>query len=154
VSGFRREVLFEAGYDHVVNPCRPEGCGHGRHGLTIRFVLHGERASTVFVMYATDWLPSIVDERLGLVQIGSSPAVHGPVARDLATHWRAPFPDHTVVAREHCEFLDGEPCGYDGGSALGAERVLILLLNGGSDAVWDALEERHEDDVAAVTDAR
>jgi len=38
----------------------------------------------------------------------------------------------------HCELTDGEPCFYDG-SGLNAERIYAILLEEGSDGVWEAL---------------
>lgn len=43
-----------------------------------------------------------------------------------------------------CEYLDGEPCYYDG-SGLNADRIWLVLLHEGSEGVWRELEQYYAD---------
>jgi hypothetical protein len=54
------------------------------------------------------------------------------------------IPDHFETGTfTPCEYLDDAPCFYDG-SGLNAERIYKVLLEKGSDGVWQELEEYYE----------
>ncbi len=124
----RREVRFEAGYDKVAE-------GKGRHGMQIRFLLHGQSGAVQFLMY-TDWLPGDAPS-IGHYReaAGRKSADMFPMAADLGHHWRsAPY-----EGCEHgpCDVVDGG-CYYDG-SSLNAERLLAVLFDEGDEGVWREL---------------
>src|SRR3990167_8291291 len=57
----RREIKFTSGYNCIDFPCRFEKkCSkdnsHGRHGMTITFLLHGELGAIQFALQ-TGWMP-------------------------------------------------------------------------------------------------
>jgi hypothetical protein len=66
-----------------------------------------------------------------------------PMPADLGYHSPIPHYEGQIVVDEHCKYLDGRPCYYDG-SGLNALRVYNILLEKGSEGVWKELEEYYE----------
>jgi hypothetical protein len=136
---FRREIRFEPGYDH-------RNDGGGCHGLSIRFLLHGDKGTIQFLIY-TDWLPTHITEDAWGKRIDRDKrevirlANIYPMAADLGRHWRTRLGYNE--APYECDILDGaDQCFYEG-SALRADQVLADLLTGGDSAVWDTLEAEY-----------
>lgn len=129
-----REVQLLPAYDK-----RPE---YGVHCVELRMVLTGTKGVVQFVLYTGWYLPENKEtsERLGSIFNGR------PMPAELGYHARKPVRDWQKKDEPSfgsCEYLDGDPCWYDG-SGLNAERVYQLLLKGGSDAVWEELESYYE----------
>lgn len=163
MSDFRKEIKFEPGYNylHETGPKR-----RGQHGMTIRFLLHGSKGSTVFAL-GTSWTPpgqvdadktrengyhseAIHCDRWELTEIGGlmAPVRFGytrpPSGYDLGYHWRTPlYEGQEEYVRDNCEFLDGDQCYYDG-SGLQANEVLADFIVEGDEAVWRWLHERYQ----------
>jgi hypothetical protein len=107
-------------------------------------VLKGEAGAVQFLVYTNWQLPHVVAEqarkesdadlyRLLWQPMGADVGYHSPTARY----------EGQDRAQESCPYLDGAPCFYDG-SGLAAETMLALLIAKGSDAVWEALQERYD----------
>lgn len=138
-----REIRWEQGYDHVGTQV-----GGGRHGMNIRWLLHGEHGTVQFLIYS-GWLPTWVenpedswgprvrpDRPLPMPNGGSRPSLMGPMAADLGYHWRTPLWQDSDSGRDNCDALrGGGRCWYDG-SGLNAEPVFAKLLTEGGEAVW------------------
>jgi len=125
---------FECLWDSA--SCRPgNGGSHGRHGLTMSFVVRGEHGAVVFTLY-TGWLPQSPSERAWPWQ--QQPT--SPMPTDLGYHARAPQYDGQEQSQESCRFLDGAPCYYDG-SGLNAHDAFHTLVNGGEDELWRFMEQ-------------
>jgi len=128
-ESMRREVQFEPGYNHVAE-------GRGRHGMSIRFLLHGELGTTQFVMN-TGWVP-------GEYSISPQIADLTPMAVDLGFHWRTkPDANDYWFASSHCQALGDADCWYDG-SGLNAEPVTKAFIDEGEETVWKRLEEYYD----------
>ena len=88
----RREIVFEPGYDHRAEDAnKPRGQRRGCHGLTMRWLVHGEHGTTSFTVF-TGWLPSWVKPgRWGdVVTAPDGEPAHAPMAADLGHHWDSP----------------------------------------------------------------
>jgi hypothetical protein len=111
-------------------------------------ILKGDKGATQFVLYTNWQLPHVtkeLDDRLlnearqGKLSQYSLYSSH-PVPADLGYHSLVPMYDGQGICRGNCEYLDGNPCYYDG-SGLNAERIYEVLLKEGSDGVWRELED-------------
>lgn len=153
MSEFRREVRFDPAYDHIINPCSPECASrgpksHGRHGVDLRFFLHGELGTTQFMLYtgwelgwvvANDWGKTVDPKRpLPWADGISRPILHEPMASDLGYHWRTELYEG-CAGQDDCSIIGGR-CFYDG-SGLNAEPVFARLIAEGSEGVWSELED-------------
>src|SRR5579859_3026317 len=142
VEGWVRHVDFEPGYDCMRDyPTCEQTMGggrHGRHGMSLRFLLATEEGVVQFLMYASDWLPGSVD------QMGStdrSLPLCGAMAADLGHHWTRPVWEGEEP-NGPCGYLHGAPCFYDG-SVLNAGPVLARFFREGLEGVWRELETYH-----------
>lgn len=142
---FEHIVRFERGYDCIrfqcVNDsptCKPgEGGSHGRHGLTIRFVIKGREGAVQFCL-GTGWTPQHAKPNdIGYREVANWGSSVYP--SDLGYHARSKQYDSQEPISDKCEFCDGEPCFYDG-STLNATDAMYALVNGGGDALWLFLE--------------
>lgn len=139
-----RTVDFQPGYDcirfeckHGSKNCKPGGGGsHGRHGLTIRWVLRGKKGAVQFVLNLPDSQPEPPGywnhERLDRSKL------FGPLPTDLGYHSPVPRYEGQEPMSGECDVLGG-PCYYDG-SGLNAEHPYRVLCNDGGEALWEYLE--------------
>jgi hypothetical protein len=143
-----RIVRFEQGHDCIKFECKfdkdtcipREGGSHGKHGLSIRFVLKGDKGAVQFLIY-TGWLPQYAE---GWAQISSIRDWGcGMMPADLGYHSKTPTYEGQTSMTESCEYCDGEPCYYDG-STLNASNAMYVLVNGGDEALWTYLEQYYE----------
>jgi hypothetical protein len=142
MSGLRREILWEPGYDRRAEDAdKPQGKRRGVHGMDVRWFLHGDLGSVVFT-FCTMWLPTWATEgTFGLrVDNGSDP-VHHPSGSDFGHHWDTPTYEGES-GQDDCIFRPGG-CFYDG-SGLGGEDLLGLLLTEGHEPVWARMAEEYE----------
>lgn len=123
-------INFEPAYDKRSSDPKKN---YGIHGVSIRFVLKGDKGAVQFLMYTPWHLPS-VDKS------GWPESLNEPMAADLGYHSLMPRYDGQSVIQKECPYLDGRPCYYDG-SGLNAEPVMETLIAEGSDGVWKKLEE-------------
>jgi len=132
VNGLERITVVEPAYDRRHED--PDK-NYGIHGCNLRFVLKGPDGAVQFLVF-TGWHLRSVD--------GSTWQARDmePMAADLGYHSYMPT-YHDQQNMGPCEYLNGEPCYYDG-SSLNAEPVFERMLTGGSDAVWKDLEEYYQ----------
>lgn len=143
----RREIRFDPGYDYrEEDKDKPAGQQRGVHGLGVRFFLHGQEGSVQFVFW-TDWLPTWYEE--GAFGHKRFKPDHNPqllnfypMAVDIGYHSRHPrYETHEPMS---CDVVPGmDQCYYDGSSMM-AENVMVLLLQGGHEAVFGYLENYYE----------
>lgn len=148
----RREIVFEPGYDHRAEDAnKPRGQRRGCHGLTMRWLVHGEHGTTSFTVF-TGWLPSWVKPgRWGdVVTAPDGEPAHAPMAADLGHHWDSPT--YSGEGSMECHYRPSGRCFYNG-SGLNAEPVFAALLTKGHEAVWEMLENyyRHLVEAAEAT---
>ena len=117
---------------------------YGIHGAELRMVLKGELGATQFVLYTNWHLPHVTEELLHRPYKDELDIKVRflPLPADVGYHSPTPLYEGQAVCSDHCEYLDGKPCYYDG-SGLFAEEVYKKLVEGGSDEVWKILEERY-----------
>lgn len=137
-QGFEQSISMSPAFSkRDTNPAKDYGIGSVR----IHFVLKGPLGATQFII-GTDWyLPedqkrlrasaSILDDRVQ------------PGGWDIGYHSPHPQYEGQAVMEGSCEYLNGQPCYYDG-TSLGAEEFIPTFLAGGSDAVWKMLRERYD----------
>jgi hypothetical protein len=152
---FERLVEFSPAYDKR-NP-NPDK-NYGIHGVEIRFVLKGLKGATQFVIYTSWYLPHVQRELYGKGELNSSLKYGGiePMGTDIGYHSPISKYEGQKVMSDHCPYLDGKPCYYDG-SSLRAGEFIPEFLEGGDKAVWKMLEDeygrRFHDKNAQVNDA-
>lgn len=152
MSEFERWIEFSPAHDCILRQpckfgsaaCRPgEGGSHGRGAVTMHWYLRGERGVAQFMVF-TGWHLPETAAKLNEPPMRLSPVTGRtwnpmePNPADVGYH--SPRPLHGgEIRREDCRILDG-PCYYDG-SGLAADEPFRLLVEHGSDAVWDFLAD-------------
>lgn len=130
-------IQFSEAYDkRAPEPDKNYGIG----AVTIRFVLKGDKGAVQFYLL-TSWHLPHVQEELKNKPPHLSLSIE-PMPADLGYHSPVPRYEGQMVTRESCEYLDGKPCYYDV-SGLRAEGVFKVLLEKGSDGVWEFLEKEY-----------
>lgn len=112
----------------------------GVHGADLIMLLKGKEGAVQFVLF-TNWGLPDVTERLLNKPITSRIDLECrflPMPADVGYHSPKPMYDGQKPI-SNCTALDGKPCYYEG-STLYAEKVFDILVSGGSDAVWNELE--------------
>ena len=137
-----RRISFRVGYNHA-----DMGCGHGKHGMEMRFTLIGPDGATVWAVCMTNWYPGNytdfielnATEPISAIPIGNS-KLGDAMAWDLGYH--SPVPTYEgqdeYLPRQNCHLLPDGYCYYDG-SGLNAMPVLKAFIEHGPMAVWAAL---------------
>ena len=130
---FERITRWQPAYDkRDADPAK----NYGIHGMTLRFILKGERGATQFVIYTNWHLRHIQDERDGRQRHHFS--CH-PMPADLGYHSPTALYEGQT-GRGDCDLLPDGKCFYDG-STLNAEPVYWRFVAEGEDAVWAELED-------------
>lgn len=141
MSDFERIIQFDPAYDkRHKNPSK----NYGIHGVTLRFVLKGEKGAINFVVFTNWMLPHIEKEyeNKGL-KPGVEYRISRPMPADLGYHSHVPqYEGQTIM--DDCPWLDGKPCYYDG-STLHAETIFKVLVEEGGDALWEQLEKEYNE---------
>lgn len=125
---------------------------YGIHGVELRMILKGDKGAVQFVLYTNWHLPHVQQELVtkchrqgGPSLIGGSPwCSNEPMPADLGYHSPIPRYDGQGICTESCGYLDGKPCYYDG-SGLNAKKVYEVLLEKGSDGVWEYLQDFYDE---------
>lgn len=126
-NGFERITRFSPAFDKRSDD--PEK-NYGIHGCELRMVLKKDGKAVQFLLY-TAWYPKSVD-------ITGMPSVMlKPMPADLGYHSPDPMRDDQYFS-EDCEYIG--KCYYDG-SGLDADEPYQILLEKGSDGVWEFLED-------------
>lgn len=126
MNKLERIIIFEPAYDkRDPNPSK----NYGVHGVNIRMVLKGKKGAVQFLLYTSWMLPEIRKEF----------PQKEPMPVDFGYHSPKPMYEDQGITSESCEYLDGQPCYYDG-SSLYSETVFDRLCREGDTAVWEELE--------------
>ena len=141
----KREIKFIQGYNCIDFPCKfNKKCSpnnsHGKHGMEIIFVLHGEKGSIQFVLN-TGWTPFYKEkDSIGHISIPKNPIADlFPMPTDLGYHSYTPkYEGQTSMGG--CKYLGGKDCFYDG-SSLNCNDAYYTLVNGGEEKLWEFLEQ-------------
>lgn len=135
-----REIFFTAAYDkRAPEPSK----NYGVHGVEMRWYLKGPEGAIQFVVF-TNWHLPHVQQELDRKSFGEFPHLScHPQPADLGYHSRVPrYEDQRPMDGECSVIEGGGPCYYDG-SGLRADDVYRLLVEKGSEAVWQFLEEEY-----------
>jgi len=120
----------------------------GVHGVELRMVLKGEHGAVQFVLYTNWYLPHVTEESRARMTPDNY-FLFEPLPADLGYHSPAPMWEGQY-SRPDCPYLDGKPCYYDG-SGLAAEEIYKVLVEKGSDAVWEELEKYYVETFKEIT---
>jgi len=124
---------------------------YGIHGVELAMILKGDQGAVQFVVYTNWHLPHVKEELDEKLLKGAGQGnlnnylfciIH-PLPADLGYHSPIPTYEGQSIISDSCEYLNGNPCYYDG-SGLEAERIYEILLNEGSDGVWRELEDYYK----------
>lgn len=136
---FERIVDFEGAYDK-----REKNCGVG--GVSIRFVLKGEKGAVQFLLF-TNWQLQAVAEWHATLDTGRKDFDYRgrprswPMAADVGYHAKVPQREGQEPQSAKCEYTGGG-CYYDGSGCL-ADDWLPDFIAGGTKWLWPKLEEMY-----------
>jgi hypothetical protein len=130
-----REIIWEPAFDKRSKDPKEN---FGIHGVTMRWIVKGDRGAVQWVVYTNWYLPHVVAE-------WKAKGAHmpGPIPADLGYHSPVPFYEDQQSQGE-CKFLDGKVCYYDG-SGLNANPLWEKFIREGGEAVWKELEDYYID---------
>lgn len=139
-----RTIEILPGYDR-----RPSV--EGMHGAEIVFILRGLKGAVTFACFS-DWLPKTTQE--GLMHGVERSRVIGIQPQPLEYAYHAPAPSETVRRTRHtnCPYLNGE-CWTELSKGT-AEYIRDILLQGGSEAVWQELGVRYRASAGIISNAK
>lgn len=109
---------------------------YGVGSVKIMFILKGDKGVVQFLCY-TNWYPPHVQK--GRHNKPTRYFDMQPLPADRGYHSPVPRYEGQTIVDNNCEWLDGQPCYYDG-SSLNADPIRDVLLKEGSDGVWRELE--------------
>jgi hypothetical protein len=124
---FRRETQWQVGYDHRRDPAMQK---YGCHGMNLRFLLHGPKATIQFVIF-TGWLPTW-EPHDDLFK------GHEVLPADLGYH--ADKQQYSEQSSMKCDCRPAGVCFYDG-SGLSAYDAFKIFVSKGEEAMWKHLED-------------
>ena len=130
------------GCEYGSERCEPGGGGfHGISAAGFTFVLSGEDGA-LSVNFLSSWYKRETTSRMKEEQNGlllSALLVTGLGGVDW--HWRTDR-DYGAFHNEECRWLDGAEC-FSDGSGLMADDAYDVLMEGGSDALWEWMETKY-----------
>jgi len=128
--------------DVKICPAFDKGYSGGIHGCDIRFVLKGKKGAVQFVLFTNWQLPQVTNKfKENTIKDEIDIKVRFlPLPADLGYHSPKPLFEGQTIMQNKCEYLDNQPCYYDG-SGLQAEKVYDVMRIKGSDGVWEELEK-------------
>lgn len=131
-----KTVKFYPAYDKTSQ-------GYDIHGVELSMVLKGKEGAIEFVV-STNWhLPHIQKRIIDSCLLKRDVYQLLPFPADVGYHSLS-FKYEGQYNAETCILLDGRPCYYDG-TTIGAKAVFNILLEKGSDGVWDELERLYKE---------
>lgn len=131
---FKQRIDFYPAFDKR----HPEPSkNYGIHGVDVAFYLMGPEGTVQFKL-STGWqLPHVA---LELREKGADICLQ-TMPIDLGYHSPKPMYDGQPMMTDKCEFApDGGKCFYDG-SSLNADPIFQVLLEKGSEGVWEELSK-------------
>ena len=141
MSELKKIITFYPAYDKTHSDPKKN---YGVHGVELKFVLKSDKGAVQFLLY-TNWHLSHVQEELNRKLDSQFPHLScHPQPADLGYHSPKPTYKGQTQMPGGCEYLDDKPCYYDG-SSLNADRIYKVLLEKGSDGVWQELEEFYKE---------
>lgn len=139
---YEKIITFSPAYDGRDSDPKKN---YGIYGVDLRFVLKGEKGAVQFVLFTNWQLPHVTEEFLGK-RIGDLLDIKVrflPLPADVGYHSLKPMYKGQKPTK-NCPYLDGKPCYYDG-SGLRAKDVYEILLEKGSEGVWNELKEYYKE---------
>ncbi len=139
---FDKKIEFSPAFDkRHSDPSK----NYGIHGADMRWYLMGPEGAVQFVVYTSWHLPHVQAEMdLKPLSEGCTRYMHHkPLPADIGYHSKVPQYEGQESIDDDCEFTGGK-CYYDG-SGLNAKKGFELLVEKGSDAVWEWMEECYSD---------
>lgn len=118
---------------------------YGQHGMDIFFSIRGPKGAISCRIFTSWCLPQVQQSNFDLF----SKYPYGPEYLmqpnivDISYHAHEPQYEGEC-SRDGCSFLDGAPCYSDGSGLYGNECFRLGFLHGGSDWLFDRLEEEYE----------
>lgn len=130
---FEKIITFRPAYDkRHSDPTKNYGIG----SVSLNMVLKGNHGAISFTVL-TGWnLPHVQEEYKG------NSLVSKALAADLSYH--SPIQQYGGQLASDCEYVNTDKC-YCDGSTLEAERVFKIMLEKGSDGVWEAMEAWYQE---------
>lgn len=107
----------------------------------MRFTLVGPRGAITFLVF-TDWHLKHVQREMDRRHL----LCHTRGA-EVSYHSFVPVYEGQLPLVHYCAYLGGKPC-YCDASSLDAEPLFEKLVEGGEEAVWSALLDRYNRDLA------
>lgn len=131
-NGLTREIEWDSAW-------KSEKGVDGIHGMDLRFLLSGPKGTVQFVIF-TNWMlpvfrPGGMEKKEAIFLL--------PIPADFGYHAYFPQYDGQEAFAESCQYLNGQPCYYDG-SGLAAYYLFDEFIAKGEDVVWEALKDRYE----------
>lgn len=143
---FEKEIKFHPAYDkRDENPSK----NYGIHGVEMRWLLKGTDGTVQFVVFTNWHLPHVMEEQDQRItnkipdKVDLKVTYH-PMPADVGYHSLKPMYEGQQPMPQKCEYLNNQPCYYDG-SGLHAQKVFEILVEKGSDAVWKYLEKYYNE---------
>lgn len=135
-----RITHFSPAFDkRHADPAKNYGVG----GVKVRMILKGDEGAVHFVFSTGMMLPSTYkwwnEKNLGNFDGDFLPYM----GYDVGYHSHSPTYEGQEISQANCEWIGG-PC-YSDGSALRSDDYMKVLLNQGSDRVWEMLEEEYKE---------
>ena len=124
-----REIIFQPAFD--LRETR-----QGVHGVDMLWFLRKKKGVLQFVTHTNWMLPHVATEIASKASADCSSLPPLPASIDL--HSYAPQHKGQALFMEECPILKA-PCYFDGSAVL-AQRVFNILVEKGSEAVWNELE--------------
>lgn len=118
---------------------------YGIGSCVIRMVLKGPKGAYQFIL-DTGWDLPHVQEYLVKEHDQPKNYCRNPMPADVGYHSSKPMYEGQTQMSGKCEFVEGGKCYYDG-STLHANSVYLMLLEGGSEKVWQYLEKLYKEEL-------
>ena len=138
---FKKEIGFRPAFDkRDPDPKK----NYGIHGVELYFYLIGKLGAIQFVIY-TGWHLRHVQNELDSKPVDREfpHLLCKPMPADIGYHSPKPMFEEQEPMSKKCHLLNGT-CYYDG-SGLQVEDVFTILLEKGSDGVWEEMERRYKE---------
>lgn len=139
MNDLTREIVFTPAFD---KRSKDPSKNYGVHGVEMKWFLKGPKGAIQFVVFTNWMLPHVQAERDADCSVEKA-FLHKPMPADLGYHSPHAMYDGQQAMADDCPVIGGK-CYYDG-SGLNAYPVFQLLLEKGSEAVWQRLEEEYHE---------